>query len=226
VNWGDEIDDEFPVIVSLKKIPENNGDLDAMLTALTNDTPIYSDVAKLHTGAMYITRSPYAPGVIGALYNPGEEIEWGTLPIVPRTPLGDELEEHETPQMINHITSGYYELVSEVGNYILEIKRVGYVTRWAPVTVTPKRVTDLNHREIVAGDVATPIDRILTEADALELKDKIGSYFKDGGTYDPKYDLNSDGKIDQLDYNIIIKLLNFQVINYKETRLWIEASGF
>jgi hypothetical protein len=130
----------------------------------------------------------------------------------------------ESPDIYHGVTSGVYQLTSDVGEYILEIKRIGYVTRWAQIAVTPKRVQHLGHREIVAGAISE--NRTIETEDADELKEKMGAYFGDGSKYDPKYDLNSDGKIDQLDYNIIVKFLNFNYKNYKETRLWIEALGF
>jgi hypothetical protein len=81
----------------------------------------------------------------------------------------------------------------------------------------------LGHREIIAGDVIH--NRRIEVADANELNIRIGGEFGDSGKYDPKYDLNADGKIDQLDYNLILKLTNFWFYHYEETLLWLDEEG-
>jgi hypothetical protein len=224
VHWNNSIDNEFSVTVSLKSVPENQGGLSATLNALMAEMPLTSTVTEYHDVSIFIERSPLAPGVIGSILNPGEEIDWDDFRLETRTNLVRNLEPDEEPDTYQGITSGYYELAGEVGDYILEIKRTGYVVRWAPITITPTGVQYLGHREIIAGDIDQ--NRIITQEDADEMETKMGGYFGDDGLYDPKYDLNSDGKIDQLDYDIIVKFLNFQLTNYKETRLWLEILGF
>jgi hypothetical protein len=225
VNWGDiTFKDYFKVTVTLRALPAPQPTLAATLTAAELATVMSTDYAKYHNGSIFIARSPLAPGVIGGVFNPGEEIEWGAIPIEPRTVIERFLDPSEPPDIINGITSGYYQLTSELGHYTLEIKRAGYVTRWAKITVTPKCINDMGHREIIAGDVNQ--SRIIDAVDADALKNKIGGHYGVNAQYDYQYDLNSDGKVDDLDYNIIVKFLTFQLRNYKETRLWIESLGF
>jgi hypothetical protein len=57
------------------------------------------------------------------------------------------------------------------------------------------------------------------------LKLKIGGYFGDNGKYDSKYDLNADGKVDQLDFNLILKFTGFWFYHYEETLQWLEEVG-
>jgi hypothetical protein len=221
VHWEESgFDILFPVTVSLKEPPLILGTLDATLAALQAATPIVSTTALYHDGSIFIPRSPLSPGVIGSVLNPGIAIDWGTLLIENRINNVADLAPGEGPNIINGITSGIYTLGSDPGEFILEIKRIGYVTRWAHIFVTTQGVQYLGHREIIAGDINQ--NRIIETTDADELKARIGGYFGDGENYDPKYDLNSDGKIDLLDYSIIIKFLNFQITNYKDTRFWLE----
>jgi hypothetical protein len=124
---------------------------------------------------------------------------------------------------VNGQTLGLFRLENVLeGDYILEIKREGYVTRWAKITVEANNpVQYLGHREIVPGDIND--DRLINFTDAAEEKLKIGGHFSfPGTTYLPKYDLNADGKIDQLDLNIILKFSGFKFYHYEETLLWWE----
>jgi hypothetical protein len=222
VKWNvPAFDSLFPVTVSLKQVPDP---LTTTLDDFMAKPPVISANAEYHDGSVFIERSPFIPGIIGSVLNPGEEIEWGSIILEQRTNVVRDLEPNEEPDIQNGITSGLYRLESKIGEYVLEIKCAGYVVRWLPVLVTPDGVQYLGHREIIAGDINQ--NRIITQEDVNELKTKMGGYFGDDGLYDPKYDLNSDGRIDQLDYNIIVKFLNFQITNYKETRLWIEGLGF
>jgi hypothetical protein len=132
--------------------------------------------------------------------------------------------EDEEPYISRGTTVGIYTLTASPGEYILEIKREGYVVRWAKIVVTSVPVQYLGHREIIAGDINE--NRTIDAADADAIQAKIGAYWNDSGNYEAKYDLNSDGKIDQLDYNIVVKFLNFNISHYVETEAWITELGY
>ena len=237
VKWDIPAFDElFKITVNLKDtmtpaVPDVTF-LDALIVApaLKSTNPIY------HEGKVLLEKTPHNAGMVGALSNyPGNGIEWQSalgLSVAPRLVTFNELTTgNPSPIVHQGTTVGVFTLPALPGNYILELKRDGYVTRWANITVSPLAMQPLGHREIVAGDVVQT--HVIDAADAAAIKGKIGANYENSSSgYEAKYDLNSDGKIDQLDYNIVIKFFdnkkskNFKYSHYTETKLWLQTLGF
>jgi len=107
------------------------------------------------------------------------------------------------------------------GDYILEITRSGFLTRFAKITVNSDG--SLGHRELIAGAVAGGMD--ITDSDMSAVKSKNGSEYgsEDGPSYNPGYDLNADGFIDSTDRTITITNGGVYAIPeemYDDTRKW------
>ena len=138
-------------------------------------------------------------------------------------PVTNILKMGEKPNTINGMTLGVFVLEDVAdGNYILEIKREGFLTRRTKIRVNADQpVQFLEHREIIPGDIND--DLLINLADLSQLKMMVGGNFLDPTTnYDPKYDLNADGRIDLLDFNLILKLSGFWFYHYEDTMDWLK----
>ena len=227
VNWNyPEFDHLFTITANLKSVP--NPQSTDPIRDLIDETPLYSTEAIYYNGSLFVPNSPKSPGMVGALNNYGLPINWedaihasGSAPVTNILAVG------EQPVTINGVTLGLFKLedVAE-GDYILEIKREGFVTRWAKVTVNANErpYQYLEHREIVAGDLNNEQRVTLTGISAEHLHIG-GNYSVPSSGYVPKYDFNSDGQINQLDYNLIVKLNGFWYYHYEETQDWLEELG-
>jgi hypothetical protein len=226
VRWEfPEFDNLFPITVSLKSVPDPSSD--NPLRDLIEETPLYSTLAKYYDGSTFVPNSPKSPGMVGALNNYGLPINWLDAIGVPQgAPVTNILIEGEKPVTLNGTTLGLFILedVAE-GDYILEIKRDGFVTRWAKIYVNADQSMHfVGHREIVAGDVND--DLLINLNDLAQLKMKIGGNYSIPSTqYSSLHDLNSDGKVDQLDFNLVLKLTGFWFYHYEDTMEWLQELG-
>jgi len=209
-----EFDDKFPVTVSLFEVP--TGATGDPVTEILNSTPVQTVKASFYDGTVYIPGTPKSPGVIGNTNNPGEEINWAEIgrskDIVDNTPVTKLDNQPDKPV-------GMYKFENIVpGDYILEISRLGFVTRWGLVTIDKHGMT-LGHRELIAGDVNG--DFIVTNADASNLYS--GEYDESDPNYDPRFDVNGDGNVNSSDMQIILYNLNANIGTYMETLNWINS---
>ena len=226
VRWNNNaFDTLFPITVNLKSVPNP---LSANpLEDLINETPLQTTEAIYYDGSVFVPNSPKFPGFVGALNNYGLPIDWmEAIHVSGGTPITNILQPGEQPATIQGQTLGLFKIEDVTkGDYILEIKREGFVTRWAKISVdASKPVQYLGHRELVPGDVAS--NRIINLADISAEKVEIGGNYSIPTTqYTPKYDLNADGKINQLDFNLILKFEGFWYYHYEETMKWLKELG-
>jgi hypothetical protein len=226
IRWNHEaIDTLFNVTVNLKSIP--NPESEDPFGDIMNETPLYSTEAVYYDGSVFVPNSPKYAGMVGALNNYGLPINWkDAIGVEGGTPNTTILVEDEKPVTQNGATLGLYVIENVApGYYILEIKREGFVTRWAKIKVdADEPVFHLEHREIVAGDVDSTL--LINQLDAAEMQLNIGGDFLIPSTnYNFKFDLNADGKVNLLDYNLILKFNGFWFYHYAETMEWIEELG-
>jgi hypothetical protein len=224
VCWNtNEFDSLFPITVNLKSVP--NPQSENPLADLSNETPLYSTKAIYYDGSVFVPDSPKSPGTIGALNNYGLPINWmDAICVQGSASTTDILKENEIPVTINGSTLGLYKIENVIkDDYILEIKREGFVTRWAKIKVNADaEVEYFGHRELVAGDVDN--DFLIKLTDISKEKLQIGSNYAIPSThYISKYDLNADGNVDQLDFNLILKFTGFWFYHYQETKEWLDA---
>jgi hypothetical protein len=223
VHWNDiEFDPLFTITVNLKSVP-NPLSADP-LGDLINETPLYSTTAIYYNGTIFVPDSPEYPGVVGAVNNYGLPVDFlDAIDVMRGAPVTPILLETEAPRTYNGQTLGLF-IVDDVfeDDYILEIKRDGFVTRWAKITVVASEPQQyLGHRELIPGDVNN--DFAITINDESDMKSQIGgNYLISTSNYDPKYDLNADGKVNQLDLNVIIKFTGFKFYHYEETKQWLD----
>ena len=219
VNWEgfDELNQLFPITVSLKEIPTVLSD--ELFYNLINATPLYSTTVRSYTGADYIPKTPKYPGVLGAYNNPGLPISWYDKlgKIVPPLVSNDTVARGSTPDNIEGNTLGLFE-IKEVaaGDYVLEINRDGFLIRWAKITVYPQdEIRYLGHREIIPGAVVDGL-QINTDDTQVIIKHYNTSFFYGTG-YDPKYDFYGRGMTDSDDTQLIRKYYNAFFDIYEES---------
>ena len=156
-----------------------------------------------------IAEVPKYPGIIGFFTNAGLPIRWNLLGFygVPNT---------ETA-VCPEVTIGIFTFENiATGNYILEISRQGFLTRYGIINVTAS-TTYLGHRELLGGDVNGDL--------FIDGKDISTSILKEcpfgHSAYEWKYDINGDKNIDNDDISIIRINLGATHIIYQETKDWI-----
>ncbi|MCL2040429.1 MAG: hypothetical protein FWG84_00115 [Bacteroidales bacterium] len=160
-----------------------------------------------------IVGAPKHPGIIGNLNNPGLSIKWsdiGKISGVPNTAKLTLADRCPTAPL------GWFILEDIAPDeYILEISRQGFLTRYAEVHITDNAY--LEHRELVGGDVNG--DMKIDEKDYSAIRSKEG--FIGNGNYDLRYDLTGDKGINSADFNVI--RINFGAHNtiYQETKEWV-----
>jgi len=104
------------------------------------------------------------------------------------------------------------------GDYVLEIRRQGFITRWAEVTINTDGMT-LKHRELIAGDINE--DFVIDMSDISNVNSKYATYPE--ALYDPKYDVNGDGNVDNEDIQIIKGNFNAYIGTYEDTMNWADS---
>ena len=226
VRWNhDPIDRLFPVTVSLKPVPSPSSK--NPLKEVRDEKPLYTTEAVYYDGSVFVPNTPKTPGIVGALGNFGLPIRWKEAIGVQENATATEiLNKGEKPLTVNGTTLGLFTIENvKKGEYILEIKREGFVTRWANIIVNDDEpVFYVGHRELIPGDINN--DFLVNQLDAAQMKRYIGGDFLNPSTnYNPKYDFNADGKVDQLDYNLILKFNGFWYYHYDDTSKWIETLG-
>jgi len=230
VKWGNTIfDAQFPITANLKPVPSPfplSASVSTLL-AIKQATPLLTTKAVYYDGSVPVPQTPIYPGFEGGVYNyMYDKIDWGTLIKEPRTDIVPTPYAEGTPVPIHHgITVGLYRLRGVMpGNYLLELQRDGFVTRWAKIEVSTTGVQYQEHRELIPGDVVENLS--VDTQDETTIKLKMGGDYEKNINYEPVYDLNADGKIDQLDYNIIIKFRTLNFMNYIETKEWVNLIGY
>ena len=223
VHWNmNEYDKLFPITVTLKSIP--NPLATNPLGDLTNEVSPLSTEAIYYDGSTFVPNSPKSPGIIGALNNYGLPIDWNdAIHADGGNPVTAILQPGEKPTTISGQTLGLFKIENVTkGDYILEIKRDGYVTRWAKIYVNPDQsVQYVGHRELLPGDIDQDI--MINLADIAKMKLNIGGIYTVPAThYNSKYDLNADGMVNQMDFNLILKFSGFWFYHYEETLAWLE----
>jgi hypothetical protein len=183
---------------------------------IRKQTPIQAEFVTYYdcTKDPVIVGAPKNPGVMGNTNNPGLPINWGDLAITPlpsdpaTLDIGDECP-------LTPIGKYWFDKIAP-GQYVIEISRKGFLTRYGVVEV--KGDDYLGHREILGGDVNG--DATINAKDVTTTTPKLSLY----GTliYNATYDLLGDKRIFTKDiYVIQINLGAFTNI-YKEADDWIK----
>ena len=218
---ADSFNKQFSIAVTLKPVPTDITSETAFEDLLA-ETPVYPPVnAIYYDGTIFVPGTPKSPGSLGQFNNFGLPVNF---PDAVGKPHGISnstlLEKEEQPDIVEGATVGLFVIESVApGNYILEIKRDGYMVRWAKIDVKSETpIQYLGHRELIPGDIGSLLK--IDAQGATELLLKKGYYFghKD---YLPEYDLNADGFIDSYDYYLLQKYINFRFYHYEETEEWI-----
>jgi len=213
----------FPITVSLKPIP-NNLLSPTVYEDLLAETPLFSENAIYYDGTLFVEGTPKSPGALGEFNNFGLPINFMDAlggGIVHGASASPTLLNLEKPDNNEGATVGVFTLEVIPGDYILEIKRDGYMVRWAKITIDAQEPTvHLGHRELIPGDVKTML-RIDSD-NAQQLLSMIEQGLHHTHTdYEPHLDLNADGYIDIHDYYLLQKYIGFRFYHYEETMDWL-----
>jgi hypothetical protein len=221
----------FPIQVSLKTFPEitNPGEFD--LNDLMTETPKYGPVnAVYYDGTTFIPSTPKISG-LGLLSNYGVAIDFlsaiGYPHEVPANP--EFLTEGEPAGFENNMTIGFYRFDEVLaGKYILEIKRDGFLIRWAKITVNDKILINyMDHREIVPGDLNE--DLTINNDDINDMKEVFNATYSpvNPEAYRPmaRYDFDADGRVINDDLNLLIIYAGMNFSHYTDTKAWLDELG-
>jgi uncharacterized repeat protein (TIGR01451 family) len=227
VKWSgsgmNAFNEQFEIMVRLRPVPETKPTT-ASLVLLKSTNSMYYFKVLYYDGSTFIDQTPNYGGFVGGVYNFNYAgISWNQWVNWPKFvyPAPYLMQGFEAP-IHQGTTVGFYNIPALPGNYIIEIDRKGFVTRWGEVLVNVSGTHKEPHRELIPGDL-DELDLEITDLDALLMLSKIGGVYGIPGTnYDPLFDLNADGKVDQLDYNIVLKFKLFKYINYIETDDWLK----
>jgi len=232
VYWDEvsEFNELFAITVSLKAIPDPNS-FDP-IDDLYNAEPLYTpSIAVYYDGDFYIPGTPKFGGALGSLNNFGVPIDFESAINKQGTASESEiLDEGQAADIEEGMTVGYYKFEDIVpGDYILEIYREGYLIRWAKIVVNDEPSQFLAHREIIPGDMPDDFDKygdlIVNNKDLNELCENFENTYNDvPSEYLPfvKYDINADGRVNNLDMNLMIIYSGFWFFHYNDTREWLE----
>jgi hypothetical protein len=217
----------FTITASLKAIPENPEEFDP--TELLAADPLYGPVdAIYYDGTTFVPNTPSIPGSLGLLNNYGVPIDFqraiGYPHIIPAMEfLGDK----EPAVILGNMTIGLYQIDEvEAGDYILELKRDGYVARWAKVTVDSDiQMNYLDHRELIPGDVNA--DLAVNNNDINAIVENFNAVYFSPTQYRPmtRYDLDADGRVVNNDLNLLIIYAGFKYYHYLDTKEWLDELG-
>jgi hypothetical protein len=222
VHWAgrDKFNVLFPITVSLKSIPTDISS-ESAFELLLAENALYTTTTVYYDGTVFVPNSPKSPGALGEFNNFG-------LPVNFPDAIGkshgysnsDILIEEEEPYIEEGITLGLFEIPDVLpGDYLLEIKREGYMVRWAKINVSDQNAIQyLGHREIIPGDIVVSLEIDSQDETTMLQKDGL---FLGHPDYLPLYDLNSDGYIDAYDYYLLQKYINFRFYHYEETMNWL-----
>jgi uncharacterized repeat protein (TIGR02543 family) len=177
------LNDLFPVIVKLTTLP-SSCDMSVMT--------IHTTAAVYYDGSVYVPSTPKYPGTMGSTDNPGQTIRWADI--------------GKTQGSVNNtLVSGPGDVPDKPvglftfpnvaqGDYLLHISRSGFLTRVVRVTITDDNSLN-RHWELLAGDVNGSLS--IDETDLLAFQANFSSFGQPD--YNPKYDLNGDGVVNNDD---------------------------
>ena len=127
----------------------------------------------------------------------------------------------DTLGSINAKTGSYQFINKAPGNYVLEISRPGYLTRYTEITAVDGLLT-VPQKELFGGDFNN--DGLINQRDLDELQALISSgdlsYYDSGSGYQVKYDLDDDETIGSSDINILTARISqgsVSVADYNES---------
>ena len=197
VHSGDKTyDDKFETMVKLYDVPPIV--VIDRIGFIRKQIPLQTEIVTYYdcTVDEPIVGAPKHPGTMGATNNPGLPIRWRDLSVTnPGKPNEDIITKTEKCPSSN---IGKFSLENvPAGNYVIEISRHGFLTRYGIITVTGDMYS--GHRELLGGDVNG--DLMINEKDLSVIRTKMSSY---GSTmYESKYDLTGSKSINTSDINII-----------------------
>jgi hypothetical protein len=208
----DEFNALFPVIVKLHQVPG----LDSYdpIGEMYEIEPVHITQAVYYDGSFYFSGIPKNPGTIGVANNPGLPISWAAylnknVGSVDQTTLSQQWELPTKP-----IGMYKFEKVAP-GDYILEINRPGFLTRFGMITVSASG--EIGHRELLAGDCDGDLE--VTRSDLSNISRRIS--FFGSPLYSPFFDFDGNAMINMDDKRPLIFDLDANVYIYEETELWI-----
>jgi hypothetical protein len=156
-----------------------------------------------------ITDAPQYPGTVGAPNNPGLSIRWEAVGIDDTGIVDD------TRDPCPNVPIGKYAFEKlAAGNYVLELSRAGFMSRYGVITVTGDDYLD--HRELIGGDING--DLIINDKDLTAIR--LRECFYGSPLYDYKYDFFGNLRIDDGDTNIIRTNIGATQTIYLETKEW------
>ena len=222
----EEFDNLFPVYAKLTQYIDPQSTMDPV-GAARRATIYHTVTAKLYDGSTYVSTTPKNPGRMGALNNPpaNNPILWANIGRnVPGNLVVDNtLVSGPGDVPISPVGLFTFENVAP-GDYLLQISRIGYMTRIAKVTVN--KDGSLGHRELLPG--AAGNDMRITVSDVSMTKDRSGAIYDldpqlRSADYNPKYDFNADGIIDSKDMTIVLENLAAPSVDevYNDTYEWV-----
>ena len=175
----------------------------------------------LYDGTIFVPGTPLNPGTIGNTNNPGWPIRWvAFLGKLPPSPVNNtSVISGQVP--LSNVGLFTFNGVAK-GTYILEIRRAGFITRWAKIEV--KGDTYLGHREILGGDGIT--DNAISGNDLSNAYSRFGQTWWGTPQYTTMnshlYDVDGSGDITTFDVNTI-KTNMFATYNiYEDTWNWLQ----
>jgi hypothetical protein len=157
--------------------------------------------------------APRYPGIIGATNNPGLKISWDVLGVTTPGTVSADIITAALPCPFGNIGKYTFKNLAP-GDYVLEIARQGFITRYGAITISGNGY--IGHRELLAGDVNG--DLKIDEKDFSTIRPKSGAYQSPNYTW--KYDLTGNKAINESDVQVI--RINMGVFSdiYKETEDW------
>jgi hypothetical protein len=212
----------FPVIAQLYALPPTE-ETDPV-TAVLNTTALFTDTARFYDPAdgIWYPDMPMHPRGVYLTNHPGIPIHWNelfnNLTAMDTTPDNTPLLRDASPTA----PMGIFTFTDvPAGKYVLVLSRAGFVTRFAEVEVeNNEEFTYLGHRELVLGDVFH--DFIVKEADDVPaIKSNFGIYGINGSIYNPKYDVNADLEVNDVDVSYTRIYIGFTLRLYSDTRRWL-----
>lgn len=199
----------FTIMARLYPVPEGvNDPLDEIL----NGTALFSDTVTFYDGSLFIANTPANPGQMGLTDNPGIPIQWQLI--------GKARQEADTACLKEGVLPssdiGWFNFRDvPAGNYILRLSRDGFINRFAKISVSGDGL--LGHRELIPGDVND--DMVIDMYDISTINAKTSVY--GSSKYNPRYDFNADGRVNDQDASLILFYVGFALDLYEDTLDWL-----
>jgi hypothetical protein len=219
----------FPVTVKLYSVPSAeliNSGVDPFDYVLSSSV-LYSTAAVYYSGSpgQFTSGIPKYPGVLGAVNNPGLDIDWyqvGKTPGAPTPPRPETLSAPgdlpEDPVTRVEVPIGIYTLKDVApGEYIIAVSRKGFVIRFGKITVNASASGYIGHRELLAGDVNESFG--VDGNDLIRLR--VKSYTYPNPNYDPYYDFYGTGAINSQTNSLLRENMSIEASIYQETMDWL-----